>query len=198
MMEEYGYKIAEPEHIATSNHSSHGWVLRLCVFSSVALSFGGTANSESLQASNNTHGESILLCEKTDVAFSDKLVSELNLNAEIKERLISRLMQFKNELKKGWNGNAELPMEEQSVSNALAAVEATSAEEFAKWTVFPSTNGTILFSPTDNLIAGISVGNDEFSYAAIGNRGQEIKGKEGFSVSSFKLALRLINSMNEA
>lgn len=136
--------------------------------------------------------------EKTDVAFSDKQVSELNLDAEIKERLISRLMHFKNEFKKGWNGNAELPMEEQSVSNALAAVEATSAEEFAKWTVFPSPNGTILFSPTDNLIAGISVGNDEFSYAAIGNRGQEIKGNEGFSVSSFKLALHLINSMNEA
>ena len=39
---------------------------------------------------------------------------------------------------------------------------------------------------------------DKVYYATIGNRGQEIKGKEGFSVSSFKLALRLLNSINEA
>lgn len=70
-------------------------------------------------------------------------------NAEIKERLISHLMQFKNKFKKGCNGNAELPMEEQSMSNALADVEATSAEEVVKWTAFPPPNGTILFSPTE-------------------------------------------------
>lgn len=150
------------------------------------------------EASSCNHVEPISSFEKTDITNSDNLISKLNINAGIKERLISRLIQFKNELKCGWNGNAELPMEEMSVSNALAAVDATSAEEFAKWTVFPSPNGTILFSPTDDHIAGISVGNDEFSYAAIGNRGQEIKGKEVFSVKSFKLAIRLINSMNEA
>ena len=63
-------------------------------------------------------------------------------NAEIKERLISRLIQFKNKFKKGWNGNTELPMEKQSVSNA-------SSEEVVKWTAFPPPNETILFSPTE-------------------------------------------------
>lgn len=197
-MEEYEYKIAEPEQITKSSHSSYGWVLKLCVFSSVALSFGNTTEPETMIALNNNHDEPISLCGNIDSSLSDKLVFELNLNAEIKNRLISRLMQFKNELKQGWNGNAELPMEETSVSNALAAIDATSAEEFAKWTVFPSPNGTILFSPTNDFVAGISIGNDEFSYAALGNRGQEIKGKEEFSVKSFKLAIRLINSMNEA
>lgn len=197
-MVEYGYKIAEPELISTSNHSLHDWVLRFCVLSSVAISFGNPADYGTSEASSCNHVEPISSFEKTDITNSDNLISKLNINAGIKERLISRLIQFKNELKCGWNGNAELPMEEMSVSNALAAVDATSAEEFAKWTVFPSPNGTILFSPTDDHIAGISVGNDEFSYAAIGNRGQEIKGKEVFSVKSFKLAIRLINSMNEA
>lgn len=197
-MEENGYKIAEPERISTSNHVSHDWVLRMCVFSSVALSFGNTANADTLHNVTCNHGEPIAICESADNNFSDKLVSELNSNAEIKERLILRLIKFQKELKQGWNGNEELPMEEKSVFNALSAVDATSAIEFAKWTVFPSPNGTILFSPTDDLIAGISIGNDEFSYAAVGNRGQEIKGKEVFSVNSFKLAIRLINSMNEA
>lgn len=197
-MDEYGYKIAEPEIIATSNYSSHGWVFKFCVLSSIALSFGSAPDSEILQSQTSNNGELVSICENIGSIFSDSLVSELNINAEIKERLISRLLQFKNELKQGWNGNAELPMEEKSIFNALEAVETTSAEEFAKWTVFPSPNGTILFSPTDDLIAGISIGNDEFSYAALGNRGQEIKGKKDFSVKSFKLAIRLINSMNEA
>lgn len=197
-MDEYGYKIAEPEIIATSNYSSHGWVFKFCVLSSIALSFGSVPDSEILQSQTSNNGELVSICENIGSIFSDSLVSELNINAEIKERLISRLLQFKNELKQGWNGNAELPMEEKSIFNALEAVETTSAEEFAKWTVFPSPNGTILFSPTDDLIAGISIGNDEFSYAALGNRGQEIKGKKDFSVKSFKLAIRLINSMNEA
>lgn len=196
-MDEYGYKIAEPEIVITANHRSYSWALTFCVFSSIALSFGNSSDFEILQSQTTNKIDSVSICENTGSLFSDNLVCELNLNAGIKDRLISRLLQFKNELKQGWNGNAELPMEEKSIFNALEAIETTSAEEFAKWTVFPSPNGTILFSPTDDLIAGISIGNDDFSYAAIGNRGQEIKGKKDFSVKSFKLAIRLINSMNE-
>ena len=125
------------------------------------------------------------------------LVTELNHNTEIKERLISRLSEFKSNLKYGWNGGTELPIEEMSISNALAAIDGTTSEELAKWTVFPSSNGTILFSPIDDFVAGISIGNNEFSYAVLGNNGQEIKGKETFSVKSFKLAISLINSLNE-
>lgn len=197
-MDEYGYKIAEPEIVATSDYSVYGWALKFCVFSSIALSFGNSTNLAILQSQTTNNGDFVSIFEDASSIFSDNLISELNINAEIKERLISRLLQFKNELTQGWNGNAELPMEEKSVLNALEAVETTSAEEFTKWTVFPSPNGTILFSPTDDLIAGISIGNDEFSYAALGNRGQEIKGKKDFSVKSFQLAIRLINSMNEA
>jgi hypothetical protein len=42
------------------------------------------------------------------------------------------------------------------------------------------------------------MGNTDFSYAAIGQLGQEIKGKEVFSVQSFKTAIRLINSLKNA
>lgn len=188
------FKIATPDNISTSNYNSHGWVVNFCVLSSIALSFGNTANSESYPILNTNQCATII----EGRIFSSQLITELNTNAEIKDNLISRLLQFKNELKLGWNGNAELPMEERAVSNAIKAIEATSSGEFTKWTVFPSPNGTILFSPIDDFIAGISIGNDEFSYAAIGNHGQEIKGKEAFSVKSFKLVISLINSMNEA
>lgn len=197
MKNECTYKLIEPKEVPISNHDVHDWALRLCVFSSIACSFGFALDSEAEQSIiSESHCIQVSTC--TDLSDQKALVSELNKNAEIKERIVSRILNFKDELKEGWNGNAELPMEALSVENALAAVNATPSEEFEKWTVFPSSNGTILFSPIDNFIAGISIGNDEFSYAAIGLAGQEIKGKESFSVKSFKLAISLINSFNQA
>lgn len=197
-MNENDYRIIEPRNIPTSNHGVHDWALRFCVISSIAFSFGNSTNAETTLDNDSPRGIYVPVCDGGSISIPKTLVTELNINAEIKERLISRLIEFKNELQQGWNGHDELPMEELSVSNALSAVEATASEEFSKWTVFPSPNGTILFSPTDDFIAGISIGNEEFSYAALGNQGQEIKGKEVFSVKSFKLAIRLINSLNEA
>lgn len=83
---------------------------------------------------------SLWLKDNQAVISLDRTAGESN--AEIKEGLISRLMQFKNKFKKGWKGNVELPMEEQPVSNA-------SSEEVVKWTAFPPPNETILFSPTE-------------------------------------------------
>lgn len=197
MMNENEYKILEPRDVATSNHGIHDWALRLCVLSSIAFSFGVQANTASVLKNDSPQAIYIPVCDGGEVIISQELISKLSLNAEIKDRLISRLLEFKNTLKQGWNGGAELPMEDQSISNALAAVDATASEEFENWTVFPSPNGTILFSPTNDLIGGISIGNNNFSYAAIGDSGQEIKGKEAFSVKSFKLAIRLINSLNK-
>lgn len=197
MKNEFEYQLIEPKEVPTSNHDVHDWALRFCVFSSIVCSFGFLADSETGQ-SLKSETPCFRISNAVDLYDQIALVSELNKNAEIKERIISRILKFKDELKEGWNGNAELPMEAQSVENALAAVNATPSEEFEKWTVFPSANGTILFSPIDDFIAGISIGNDEFSYAAIGLAGQEIKGKETFSVKSFKLAISLINSFNKA
>lgn len=197
MINECEFQISEPKEVSTSNHSIHDWALRFCVLSSIVCSFGFVSNTDIAQ-DNNTSSQYAQSFEKQTISEHIDLISELNKNAEIKNRIISRILTFKEELKEGWNGNDELPMEDLSVANALAAVEATTSEELEKWTVFPSTNGTILFSPLDNFIAGISIGNDEFSYAAIGNAGQEIKGKEPFSVKSFKLAISLINSFNQA
>lgn len=198
MMNEDEYRILEPRDVATSNHSIQDWALRLCVLSSIAFSFGTQANTVLIQKSELYQAAYIPVCDGGAVVIPQELVSKLNTNAEIKDRLISRLLEFKNTLQQGWNGGAELPMEELSISNALAAVDSTSSEEFENWTVFPSPNGTILFSPTNDLIGGISVGNADFSYAAIGEFGQEIKGKEVFSVESFKLAIRKINSIIQA
>lgn len=198
MMKECEYTITEPISVSTSGHNVHDWALRFCVFSSLVCSFGCAANSGTFQGHEFSKEAAASFCADNDPHIQGKLISELNLNAEIKERIISKILGFKANLQEGWNGNGELPMEDSSVKNALSAVDAVASEELAEWTVFPSPNGTILFSPTNNLIAGINIGNDEFSYAALGAKGQELKGKELFSIEAFKLAILQINSLNKA
>ena len=189
------FKIDEPKNIPTTNHCVHSWVVVAC--SSIVFSFGNVAGSDTVYEDDIHQEICTPECDDEHFVIPASLVADLNRNAEIKERLMSKLSGFRSELEYGWNGGTELPMEEKSLSNALAAIDAMPSEELAKWTVFPSPNGTILFSPTDDFVAGISIGNNEFSYAALGNKGQEIKGTEIFSVKSFKLAIRLINSLNE-
>lgn len=194
-MSETEFKIDEPKKIPATNYGVHSWVVVVC--SSIVFSFGNVAGSDTVYEDDIYQEICTPECNDEHFVIPASLVADLNRNAEIKERLMSRLSEFKSNLEYGWNGGADLPMEEMSISNALAAVDATASEELVKWTVFPSPNGTILFSPTDDFVAGISIGNNEFSYAALGNKGQEIKGKEKFSVKSFKLAISLINSLNE-
>lgn len=194
-MSETEFKIDEPKKIPATNYGVHSWVVVVC--SSIVFSFGNVVGSDTVYEDDIYQEICTQECNDEHFVIPASLVADLNRNAEIKERLISRLSEFKSNLEYGWNGGADLPMEEMSISNALAAVDATASEELVKWTVFPSPNGTILFSPTDDFVAGISIGNNEFSYAALGNKGQEIKGKEKFSVKSFKLAISLINSLNE-
>jgi hypothetical protein len=197
-MDEKEYEIIEPCNVVAPNHIINDWVMKCAVISTFALSFGVQSNAGILPTSfGSSQGVYAPVCDGGNFEISEELVSELNTNAEIKERLISRLQEFKDTLKQGWNGGNELPMELQSVSNALDAIAGTASEEFINWTIFPSPNGTILFSPTNDLIGGISIGNTDFSYAAVGKLGQEVKCKEVFSVKSFKLAIRLLNSLNE-
>lgn len=194
-MSETEFKIDEPKKIPATNYGVHSWVVVVC--SSIVFSFGNVAGSDTVYEDDIYQEICTPECNDEHFVIPASLVADLNRNAEIKERLMSKLSGFRSELEYGWNGGTELPMEEKSLSNALAAIDATPSEELAKWTVFPSPNGTILFSPTDDFVAGISIGNSDFSYAALDNKEQDIKGQKAFSVESFKLAISKINLLRE-
>lgn len=119
--------------------------------------------------------------------------SALGYDFEIKSKLLERLDVLKASLKENWNGENDCPIEEDAYNNTRAAILATPSVMLKHWRLFPSPNGTLMLSPRDKSIAGISIGNDEFSYAAFVSDDKQISGKEPFDESSFISALKQIH-----
>lgn len=172
MINECEYQLIEPKGAPATNHSVHDWALRLCVLSSVVLSFG-TTNSET------THNiKSDFSCVHTssmhDLLGQKALFTELNKNAEIKEHLISRLNSL-TELTEDWDGNGAHPILPSIAGIVRDVIENTPASVLSFWRIFPDLNGTLLLSAKGKHIIGLSIGEHEFSYVARHNS-KKIKG----------------------
>ena len=127
--------------------------------------------------------------------FVECLVSDMESDFETKIKFRRRLEYLKTTLKSNWNGENDYPIEEEAYINTKAAINGTAGRLLKHWDLFPDSNGTLLFSPKDDAVAGISVGNKEFSYAAYISDDYQLNGKEPFSLESFKDALLKIHRM---
>ena len=163
----------------------------------VLMKYGGVSG-DSLEAI--THLQTPWLSACSGVASDRRSRNQISRQemidffvAEIKKEFVERIKGFKEGLDFGWNGAEELPMETESVNNAIAGVEAAVPGMLRGWNVFPSPNGTVRFAASGSRTAAISVGNTEFSYAAMcGDR--VIKGRDSFSTDSFVNVLNNINT----
>lgn len=110
----------------------------------------------------------------------------------VKAELLQKLEQLKT-LPADWNEKGDLPIEPLSYVNAKRAIMSAPDVMLEKWNLFPDVNGTLLLSPKEGNIGGISIGNTDFSYAAYVSNDKQISGKEPFSEESFLMALRQIH-----
>lgn len=128
-------------------------------------------------------------------SFLENLAESLGAAFEVKSALLNRLDHLKTTLKPNWNGEDDLPIEQASYLNTKAAIEETPARLLKHWDLFPDPNGTLLLSPKDESVAGISIGNSEFSYAAYVSDDKQFSGKEPFSIEAFSDALKQIHRL---
>lgn len=117
------------------------------------------------------------------------LTLALGKDYEDQSIMLKKLDLLKNSSKKNWNGENDEPIEEKAYSNAREAFLSTPGGMLKHWRLFPNTNGTVLLSPKNGQIGGISIGNDEFSYAAYVSDDKQVSGREPFTIESFKAAL---------
>ena len=127
--------------------------------------------------------------------LSECLAADLGNEFATKNGLIKRLDYLKSTLKENWNGEEDLPIEDASYLNAKSAISSLPGRMLKHWNLFPDTNGTLLLSPKDEAVAGISIGNNEFSYAVYVSDDKQITGKEPFSVDAFKNVIRQIHRL---
>lgn len=130
-------------------------------------------------------------------SYQNALTSALGDDYEIQSNLLQRLNILKSSLKSDWNGELDYPIEEKAYNNARTAILTTPSAMLKYWRLFPNPNGTLLLSPKNKSIAGISIGNEEFSYAAFVSEDKQISGKEPFNDKAFRAALVQIHRILE-
>lgn len=126
-------------------------------------------------------------------SFQNELMAALGNDYEVQAKLLQKLETLKETLSENWNGEDDCPIEEKAYNNTKIAIKSTPSVMLKHWRLFPNPNGTLLFSPKNKSIAGISIGNDEFSYAAFVSDDKQISGKEPFTEQAFKSALKQIH-----
>lgn len=188
------FQIEDPKTVSlTTNRSPITY--RIASISSItcaALTICFTSSAPSLKISTFdtiTNKISFIDCKSND----NRLNKVITYDFTIKTELLKKLDTLKESLELGWNGEADLPIEEKSYLNTRQALMATPPSMLKYWTLYPNTNGTLLLSPKDESVAGISIGNDDFSYAAYVSDDQQTSGKELFSEESFTAALRQLH-----
>ena len=112
---------------------------------------------------------------------------------KIQANLLQKLERLKDTLRDNWNGEGDFPLEERAYNNAKSAIKFAPSILLEHWRLFPNPNGTLLFSPKGKSVAGISIGNKDFSYAAFVSDSKQISGKEPFSEQAFTDALMQIH-----
>ncbi|MDD6006236.1 MAG: hypothetical protein PUC21_02875 [Bacteroidales bacterium] len=126
-------------------------------------------------------------------SLQEELITALKEDYEAQSKLVKQLDRLKESLKSNWNGEDDCPIEDRAYFNTKASILSTPGVMLKYWRLFPNPNGTLLLSPKDKTIAGISIGNDDFSYAAFVSDDKQMSGKEPFSVQAFKSALKQIH-----
>lgn len=93
---------------------------------------------------------------------------------------------------KGWDGEDASPLTERVIANFSNVLEVIDKTLLQDLTIYPETNGSLLIDSTKRE-AGISLGDERFSYYEID--GDRVTGENGipFSVSVFTDTIRKIN-----
>ena len=125
---------------------------------------------------------------------SGEPIAPIHKNTEglIRKKYLSRLEDLRR-LEFDWNGEQDHPIEEGSFRNMKDLLFNVSESTLNRWALFPSPNGTLYLTMKGGKKAGISIGNEKFSFAAQSDQGI-IKGEYDFSVGS---VLSVFNSIEE-
>ena len=135
----------------------------------------------------------IQLVTRLKKSLSAKEVAKASVTDEAQKAYVVMLDKLKTyqAYPVGWDGEDAVPLTPQVVMNFNHLLEVIDKQLLVGLTIFPETNGTLLIDCTDKE-AGISLGNDKFSYYII--KDGQVTGENGidFSVQAITQAIKKI------
>lgn len=107
-------------------------------------------------------------------------------NIEIRERIKRTLNRLEElmQLQDNWDGYGALKIEREAYENTKEALVVIAKKTSEPWNLFPNTNGTLLLTAPDRKKASINIGNNEFSFFAMGENKSSVQGMEKFSTEN--------------
>ena len=84
-------------------------------------------------------------------------------------------------LPENWDENGALSIERRAYENTKCALEIIGEKASEAWNLFPNTNGTLLLTAPGKQLASINIGNENFSFFAMGKDKKVVKGMREFS-----------------
>lgn len=98
-------------------------------------------------------------------------------------------------LPENWDENGALPIEREAYENTKCALRVIGEKTPEAWNLFPNTNGTLLLTAPGKQLASINIGNEKFSFFAIGTNKKMVKGMEAFSLENLTKAFNQIQTV---
>lgn len=112
----------------------------------------------------------------------------------IRQNLLFRLEELKAQ-PANWDGYGADPLQEASYRNMLAAINNTPQEAMNHWILFADTNGTLLLTTDNDMLASLSIGDKYFSYVAMVDENHKLQGQETFTPAAFAIVISRINKL---
>ncbi|MBR1505766.1 MAG: hypothetical protein IJ614_06630 [Prevotella sp.] len=135
----------------------------------------------------------IQLVTRLKKSLSNKRVTEPAVADEAQNAYVVMLDKLKTykAYPAGWDGEDAVPLTDQVIENFSHVLEVIDKQLLIGLTIYPETNGTLLIDCTDKE-AGISLGNDKFSYYETKNG--HVTGENGidFSVQAITQVIKKI------
>lgn len=178
-MDTINYTLLAPTCLPKYNRTKN--VTRFVLATVIAV--GSVTNSVEANVVQDNHLIHINATKNSNPSNSknDKVLTFSEHYSE-KEKMLNKLSNYFLSLSKnGWDGYCAVPIERASYLNARKVVMGTPDDILKLWNIFPSPNGTISFEFKDKQIAAMSIGNEDFSYVAIGNSGKTLMDEHTFN-----------------
>lgn len=118
-------------------------------------------------------------------------------SSKLKTTFFNDLQEYQG-LKKNWDGYNALPINKKVILNTFSIIESLPSKILKEWVMFPSNNGTILFTiKRKTKHSSFNIGVKDYSYFATID-GEDQEGIEKFNINSFveniiRITNRLIN-----
>lgn len=114
--------------------------------------------------------------------YKYRFVESQRVTAESRAYMLGRLEEFRKNLSKsGWDGYSAVPIIEECIARAKEIILKTDSEILNHWNIFPSPRGTVSFEFKYKEIGAVSIGIEDFSFAARNKSGEKLKGKYLYS-----------------